>query len=456
MDSFPDIVNHCRRFIDEQKMLQDGDCVVAGISGGADSVFLFHVLLAVRREKGIHLIAAHLNHGLRPEAAGEVDFVREMCRNYRVPFHGAAIPRGMLAEMPGKSIEMAAREMRKRFLNAVADTARASKIALGHTGTDHVETMLMNIHRGTGLRGLSGIEPVRGRIIRPLIRLGREKIRETLEEHRIQYLFDKSNNDPKYMRNRVRAEILPSVSAVFGPGYPEKWRRLSEHAADSLSSLRFLFEKFFFRGIERDSFGFRVSRNLFRGLPEAVSREAMLYFLEESAGSTFFVTGELVARLVRFSSGNGYGIIELPSGVQVVRSSEWLYFLNKIPNLELEIHEPGNYVSWFGKEIRFCRINDSCPVPDDSDFLFIDENQFPFPFQLAPVDFEQDAIFYNGHPVPDIRNFLKKHGIGKAERDRMPVLKKGHRILWIPGFVKLISKKESGIPGNRIAVYFTA
>ncbi len=456
MSSFSEIIESCCRFIAGQKMLQIGECVVAGISGGADSVLLFHVLLAMRQKKGIHLIVAHLNHGLRQEADLEMDFVREMCREHGVPFHGAKISRGALAGVRGKSVEMASRDRRKRFLNAVADANHASKIALGHTGSDHVETILMNIHRGTGIRGLGGILPLRGRIIRPMIFLRGNEVREILDRNQIQYMKDQSNQDPKFTRNRVRKEILSSIATVFGENSFNKWYQLSENAMNTVESMRFLLKKFLSLKLERDYFGLRIARHLFQELPEAVSREAILYLMEEATGSTFFATREIITRLMRFSTGSEHGVIEIHSRLKVVRSSKWLYFLNRVPDVNIEIHEPGIYPFWFGREIRFCRINGNCSVPEDSDALFFDENEFPFPFYLTPVDFEKDILFLNGNAVSSVRSFMKKQGIGKAERDWMPVLKKGRKILWIPEVFSLAQNEENTTDGNRIAVYFTS
>ncbi|NOY24126.1 MAG: tRNA lysidine(34) synthetase TilS [Acidobacteria bacterium] len=457
MNTFSETVEKCCRFISEKKMLKAGDCVVAGVSGGADSVFLFHVLVEMAGRLDLRLVVAHLNHGLRPEAEEELVFVREMCRKHKVQFHSGVVSSGVLAGTAGLSIEMAARERRKRFLDAVAEAHGDGKIALGHTQSDHVETMLMNIHRGAGLRGLTGIHPVRGRTIRPLLFLKGGEIRTILVENGIQFLEDSSNTDPKFLRNRVRSKILPSINEVFGPKSGGKWHQLSVNAADSLSAMKELLAHFLATKIQQDDCGFRVERELFQQLSEPLLKEIFLFLLEKIAGSTYFMTARRLNQLVVFAAGSGYGEVTVHPGmgVQVIRSGRWLYFLTRMPGVNLEIRQPGIYKSWFQERFLFSMENTETELMNDASMLFLDEKLFPFPFRLGPVDFHKDKVKHQGRVVRDVRRFLKKRGLGKLERERMSVLKHGSRILWVPGFTKIVSEVEKGTEGSRITVYFT-
>ncbi len=458
MNSFSEAVESCCRFISEKKMLKAEDCVVAGVSGGADSVFLFHVLLAMAEGLNLQLVVAHLNHGLRPEAEDELIFVREMCREYGVQFHGGAVSPGVLAKEAGMSIEMAARGRRKRFLNGVAKAHAAGKIALGHTQSDNAETMLMNIHRGTGLRGITGIHPVRNNIIRPLIFMRGSAVRKALVDKGIEFLEDRSNTDPEFLRNRVRHKILPALTEVFGENSSEKWGQLAENAAGSLSALKTLLGQLLLPMTQRDECGFRVERSFLQSFSASVLREAILFLLEDIAGSTYFVTAKRVEQLAAFISGTGYGEVNVHPeiGVRVLRSGGWLYFLKGASDVNVEIQEPGKYRSWFQEQFVFSREISEKPLINNDNVLFLDERLFPFPFQLAPVDLTKDRIMWNGETIRDIRHFVRKRGMGKIERDWMPVLKHGARILWIPGFAKGVSESEIGTGQNRIAVYFTA
>ncbi len=164
----------------------------------------------LRGDFHLSLLAAHLDHGLRPEGEKEAGFVRKLAGKLGVPFFcGRADVRSYQKEK-GLSVQEAAREVRYAFLAEVAQKNRAVKIALGHTADDQAESMIMRILRGSGTRGLSGIPPMRnGVYIRPLIEVWREEIESFLKEKRIVYLTDPSNQSPHYLRNRVRHELLP-------------------------------------------------------------------------------------------------------------------------------------------------------------------------------------------------------------------------------------------------------
>ena len=438
-------------------MLKSGDCVVVGVSGGADSVFLFQVLLEMAKRLNLRLVVAHLNHGLRLESDEELTFVRDLCLKNGAIFHGGTIPAGIVAGMAGMSIEMAARERRKRFLNAVAKAHGAEKIALGHTESDHLETVLMNIQRGAGLRGLAGIHSVRDNVICPLIAMQGSEIRRLLLENSVDFREDSSNVDPRFLRNRVRSEIIPSLKNVFGKGTGGKWRQLSENIADSLFAMKSLLRHFVARGLREDDCGFRIERSLLNGLSKPLLKEIILYLVEETAGSTYFMTTKGLNQLVLFAGGAGYGEVTIhpKMGVQVVRSSQWLYFLREMPHINMEIKGPGTYRSWFQEQLVFSTGHIESRFGTDASVLYLNEKRFNFPFQFSPVDFETDMAIHGGREIRDLQRFLKKQGIGKLERKAMPVLKHGHRILWLPGFKKMISHEETGTEANRIAVYFT-
>jgi len=457
VNSFSEAIEKCCCFISEEKMLLPGDCVVAGVSGGADSVFLFHVLLEMAKRLKLHLVVAHLDHGLRPESKDELAFVRDLCRAHGVVFHGAVISREVVANTAGMSIEMAARERRKRFLKAVAKSHGADKIALGHTEADRTETVLMNIHRGAGLRGLAGIRPVRDGIIRPVIGMQGSEIRRILNENGIVFLIDSSNSDLKFLRNRVRSKIIPTFSEVFGQGTGGKWRQLSENAADSLLAMKTLLQDVLKPGLQEDNCGFRVERNLLGALTKPVLKESILYVVEKMTGSTYHLTTRHLNQLAIFAGGSGYGevVIHPAMGVRVVRSGDWLYFLKKTPATNLEIKGPGTYRSWFQEKFIFSQGPGENKFDNETNVLYLNEKRFNFPFQLSPIDFKTDMAIHGGREIRDLQRFLKKQGIGKLERESMPVLKHGRRILWLPGFKKMISHEETGRNAEGIAVYFT-
>lgn len=195
------MLNKLRQFVREQNLISPGDTVVCAVSGGADSMALLWAFYLLKEEWNLTLSAAHFNHGLRgAESDGDEAFVRDFCEGYGIPLVvGSGIVR------PGKKgLEAAAREARYSFLNTLP-----GKIATAHTADDNAETVLMHLVRGTGLKGLGGIMPRNGRIIRPMLSVTRQDVEAFLEEYCLCYRNDSSNSEDAFLRNRIRHRVMP-------------------------------------------------------------------------------------------------------------------------------------------------------------------------------------------------------------------------------------------------------
>ncbi len=210
--------------IREHEMIGSDDRVVVAVSGGPDSVCLLEILLRLRETLNVSLIAAHLDHGLRPgEDERETEFVETLARRSGIPCAYERVTQ--LANAHGTCLEERAREIRYRFFEGVLDTYHAQRLALGHNKNDQAETVVMNMLRGTGSAGLSGMPPVRDNCyIRPLIRITREEILAYVREKGLSYMTDSSNLDKRYLRNRIRLELMP-ILLTYQP-------RLIDHLED--------------------------------------------------------------------------------------------------------------------------------------------------------------------------------------------------------------------------------
>jgi len=198
--------------IKEYQLLEPGDLVVVGVSGGADSTALLHLLHAHQKTLGISLQVAHLNHMLRKgEAELDANFVKGLAQKLNLPAVVEAINVEEMAKKEKLGIEEAARMARYQFFERVAEQIGAQKIAVGHTADDNVETFLMRLLRGSGLRGLCGIPPKRGKIIRPLIKIWRREIEEYVGKLKLVPRRDHTNYESKYLRNSVRLKLIPQL-----------------------------------------------------------------------------------------------------------------------------------------------------------------------------------------------------------------------------------------------------
>ncbi|MDD4503893.1 MAG: tRNA lysidine(34) synthetase TilS [Clostridiaceae bacterium] len=213
-----DLIGDVRKTITRYNMLEPGDKIIVGVSGGPDSLCLLHVLKELCGEYGCSLYTAHLNHKFRGEAADrDAAFVGDICRKWGIPAFIEVFDVPAYIEKTGLSPEEAGREIRYRLFDQVCEKVGGNKIAVAQNLNDHVETILMRFMRGSGIDGLKGIEAVRGNIIRPLLGIERCRIEEYCAENSLTPRLDKTNLEPIYHRNKVRLQLIPYIEKNFNP-----------------------------------------------------------------------------------------------------------------------------------------------------------------------------------------------------------------------------------------------
>ena len=217
--------------INKYNMIKENDTIVVGVSGGADSMALLHFLLNESDNLKIKVIVAHINHCLRGEESDRDEkFVSDYCRDNGVIFYSCRSNIKSEASECGISIEECGRKVRYNYFNNIAEKYHA-KIATAHTLSDSIETTMFNMIRGTGIKGLSGIAPVRGKIIRPLIFVTRSQIEDYCVKNKIKYIIDSSNLCYDYTRNKIRLDIVPKMREI-NTAFEKSFLRLKEQAED--------------------------------------------------------------------------------------------------------------------------------------------------------------------------------------------------------------------------------
>lgn len=199
-----------RQYIDSHNMLSDCKTVIVGLSGGADSVCLFLLLSKLSKERDIRLIAVHVHHGIRGEEADRDEaYCRELAAAHGAAYEAVYVDAVGYAKDNGLSTEEAGRILRYEAFERLAEENENARIAVAHHMNDRAETVIFNMCRGSGLRGMRGIVPVNGRIIRPLLCVKREEIEEYLRVQNVEYCTDSTNASGDYTRNRIRHDVLP-------------------------------------------------------------------------------------------------------------------------------------------------------------------------------------------------------------------------------------------------------
>ena len=204
--------------IKDNKLIENGDSIVIGVSGGPDSIALLDILLKMQNKINFKIYVAHINHMIRQEALEDQKYVEEYCKNKNIECFVKQEEVQKIALEQKIGTEEAGRNVRYKFFNEILEKTKSNKIATAHTKNDNVETVLMNIIRGAGTIGLKGIEPIRdNKYIRPLINVKREEIEQYCEKYNLKPRIDKTNMENIYTRNKIRNLLIPYIKKEFNP-----------------------------------------------------------------------------------------------------------------------------------------------------------------------------------------------------------------------------------------------
>lgn len=301
-------------FWERWDMLPRGARVLCAVSGGADSMCLLHLLKEKEAELGIEVFAAHFEHGLRgEEALRDLRFVAEQCERLGVPCVTEHGDTRALAAAEGLGLEEAARKLRYAFLDRAADALGCSRIATAHSADDNAETLLLNLIRGSGARGLAGIPPRRGRIVRPLLETSRAEIEAYLAARALPHVEDSSNESDEFRRNRLRHGVLPLLREL-NPALHESVARaaaLLRQDADCLDALAEAWVRSHFDGESLDAAALLAEH-------PAIASRALRRLCPKS------LSAAQTEAALRFAAGTERGYLDLP-GLRLRREQGRLY-----------------------------------------------------------------------------------------------------------------------------------
>jgi len=353
-------------FADKYGMLPSGGAVICAVSGGADSVCLLHILKEIAQTRGFELYAVHFNHCLRgAESDRDERFVRELCRELNVElFCGFGDVKGYAAKN-GVGIEEAARIMRYKFFEETSENIPGSRVATAHNADDNAETVLMNLARGAGLKGLCGIPPVRDIYIRPLLCMSRDEINAYLAKHGIDHVEDSTNAENIYTRNRLRHDIIPVLKGM-NPVFVGSVQETSELIREDERLLETLSEQAI--PFEADEEGrSALDVNKLKGNPYPLAARAVR---RAAASLGCYPAAVHVRAVLELANGEAPSARTLlPDGVLVSREYDRLIFTHAVENAPITetVARWGEwtYIPGAGVEIYFGSKNDEIGTCDE-------------------------------------------------------------------------------------------
>jgi len=434
------VLRTVRETIFRFRMLSHGDFVVVAVSGGADSVCLLDVLHRLKETLKLTLVVAHFDHGLRPDADEyETAHVRGIASALRVEMISKKADPPLSSG--DASLEEKARQLRYRFFKDVKKACGADKIATGHTLNDQAETVLMRLLRGSGPKGLSGIQPVReGIIIRPLVHVSRNHILAYLHEGRLQYVTDRSNMDPRYLRNGIRLNLIPQLQA-----YQPNIIHLLGQTADILREDNRWFEKAATEWIqERAKAGSNGEIALpvhdFGALPQSIRNHVSREVLRRVSGDLRRIGRVHIEAIHGLTTGERpQARISLPKGLLVRRVYDQLIFSKGSADADLfccfierigafEVDALGLTLTLEAISIEDLRHRNAGPWT-----AHLDADRIRFPLILRNVRPGDRFVPLGMKGHKKLKDFFVDMKIPLESRARIPLLMQGDHPVWICG-----------------------
>ncbi len=419
-------------FIQEHKMIAPGENVVAGVSGGADSVCLLLLLNRWMRRFGGNLFVVHVNHRIRKEAGEDAAYVRKLCLERGIPFFLQEEDVPKRAEEEKRSEEEMGRIVRYETFDRIAHEVHAQKIAVAHNQNDLAETMLFHLFRGTGLAGMCGIRPVLGNVIRPLLCLEREEIEDYLCLEQVAWHLDKTNESDDYTRNRIRHHVLSYAEENICAGAVSHMAKTAEMLAET--------EEYLEEGVQaagQQAVLYREEQKIVLSVPvcrqqaKVIISRLLLSLLKEISPSGQNIGMVHVKAVEDLIHRTGNASVCLPYGIRAVRQydevildrsekkgeeqNRFIFHIFSVTDPEKKQDFPKNqYTKWFdydkidgSLEIRTRQTGDYLTIRGAKDGLEVHKT---------------------------VKDYMIGEKIPASLRDRMPLLAAGHHIIWIPGW----------------------
>lgn len=436
-------------FLEQHHMIDPHDHIVMGVSGGADSVCLFLVLLEYAKRTPLRLSVVHVDHNLRPDALEDAKYVEELCREHDIPFYLTEADVKGYASGEKCSEEDAGRRIRYEAFRKTAEESGANKIAVAHNCNDRAETMLFHLFRGSGLKGLCGILPVRQEIIRPLLCLERDEIENYLTERQIVWRTDSTNRSDEYARNRIRHNLLPYVERELVQGCVGHMAQTADILMETEHYIQQQTQAAKAECVKRKEMGFEISVKLFEKHHPAIQKRLLQLLTEELSPTGKDILSVHIRGLMTLFDTVGNRSVDLPMGICGVRSYEYvrlerrqecerdsIYFsvskkdLDHKGNLSFELGKQGilelsvflkpqceevptnQCTKWFSYD----KIEESLSIRgrESGDFLSIADGK-------------------GGIAHKSVKDYMIAQKIPRDDRDNILLLAEGRHVIWIIG-----------------------
>ncbi len=438
------------RYIVDRKLINKGDTVIAGVSGGADSVCLLFLLKELMPRLEFDLSVLHVEHGIRGDASLEdARFVEDLCRKEGIPFQCRQVDAGSYAKEKDLSLEEAARTLRyEAFAKACTEKGASCKIAVAHHMEDQAETVLFQMARGSGIRGLGGIRPVRDNIIRPLLTCSRQDLLLYLKEKQISYRLDETNTDNRFARNRIRNQTLPELNDL----QPSATRHIA-NAAEELQEIENYIRKqadIVYPGIvSEDGTVTRIDTKGFLELDHVLRNAVVKIAIEAFVPGRKDILRRHIDGVCGLAGGESGKELHLPGGLVAQKQGQYLLIHSRrnggIPeegpwilydDAAVEWNDEGDFALEGGRVLQksVFAYDPAYGIVGDTYTKWLDYDRIKNGLQIRTRR-NSDFLYIDeaGHKQK-LQDYFVNCKIPAGIRDRLVLIASGDHILWIPGY----------------------
>ncbi len=421
-------------YIKENNLINSGDKIVVGISGGADSVCLFLMLNELKNEIPIEIIPVHINHGIRgKEAKKDEHFVEKICKKYKYPCIIFNFDVAKISKKRKVSLEEAGRDVRYQAFHKVLKDYNCNKIAVAHNLNDSSETVLLSLFRGTGIKGLTGIKANRGNIIRPLLCLKRQEIEKYLKDKKVSYQTDSSNLKNEFSRNAVRNIILPKVIESINP-------EAVSHIQNTATYLNEI-ENYLSKKTDEVYHGPEIDLEKFKDLDIVIKKRVIIKAIKEVAGKLKDISSVHIEDVLKLEKNKVGKYVMLPYNIRGIKTYKSIKIeieetKDNYEKINMEIFKQGEYI-----------------LPDEKGkFLISIENNLK-PFEIGEnmytkcfdYDKMKSTLFLRNRKEGDyitinskgntkkIKSYFVDEKIPKEEREKVLLFAIDSNVVWVVG-----------------------
>lgn len=434
-----------KNYAEKYQMFSSEDCVIAGISGGADSVCLLLVLLELQKEIGFGVVAVHVNHGLRgAEADADEAFVKRLCVERGVPLETYRKDVARIAKEKKQSTEEAGREVRREFFEQARIKHGGTKIALAHHQNDNAETFLFRLARGTGLKGLGGMAPVKEQFVRPLLCVDRGEIEAYLREHNIAYCTDVSNESDEYARNRIRNHVIPFMQTELNA-------KTICHINETMERMRVIQDyleeqtyKYVELCVRQTELGYMIEEEEYRTVPEVLKSILVKYVLITVCKREKDLESVHLNQIQELFDKQTGRKIDLPYQMEARRVYDGVEIYQKLEIQDMvseemffDLRENEAMYHWKKYNIS-CRVLNKMQI-DGETLEKSHTKRFDCDIikQGVSIRTRRQGDYITIHPdgrTQKIKTYFINEKIPQEERDKILLIADGSHILWIVGY----------------------